>query len=65
MKVRISRRPQGVVQGVSLQYYRPGEVYDLPPTLAEYLVMEGFAILEMRDHDKPAVAVSVERRRRE
>jgi hypothetical protein len=66
MKVRISRRPQGVLQGaVSLQYYRPGEVYDLPPTLAEYLVMEGFAILEMREHDKPHVEVPVERRRRE
>jgi hypothetical protein len=65
MKVRISRRPQGVVQGVSLQHYRPGEVYDLPPALAEYLVMEGFAILEMRDHDKPRVDVRFERRRRE
>jgi hypothetical protein len=65
MKVRINRRPQGVVQGLSLQYYRQGEVYDLPPTLAEYLVMEGFAILEMREHDKPPVEVPVERRRRE
>jgi hypothetical protein len=64
MKVRITRRPQGTVQGVSLLYYRPGEVYDLPPTLAEYLVMEDYAILEMRDHDKPPVEVAVERRRR-
>ncbi len=63
MKVRIVRRPQGVIQGVSLKYYRTGEVYDLPPPLAEYLVMEQYAILEMRDPDKPAVPVDVERRR--
>ena len=64
MRVRITRRPQDVVQGVSLQYYRVGEVYDLPPTLAEYLVMEECGILEMRDHDKPAGEIAVERRRR-
>jgi hypothetical protein len=64
MKVKIIRRPQGVVNGMSLKYYRPGAVYDLPPTLAEYLVMEEYAILEMRDHDKPPVEVLVERRRR-
>jgi hypothetical protein len=64
MKVKITRRPQGFIHGVSLKYYRPGEVYDLPPTLAEFLVMENYAILEMRDHDKPPVAVEVERRRR-
>ena len=64
MKVKITRRPQGVVQGVSLKYYRAGEVYDLPPTLAEFLVMEDYAILEMRDRDKPPVAVEVERRNR-
>ena len=64
MKVRIVRRPQGVIQGVSLKYYRTGEVYDLPPALAEYLVMEQYAILEMRDPDKPPVPVDVERRRR-
>ena len=64
MKVKITRRPMGLINGVSLKYYRPGEVYDLPPTLAEFLVMEDYAILEMRDYDKPAVPVEVERRRR-
>jgi hypothetical protein len=64
MRVRITRRPEGVVQGVSLLYYRPGEVYDVPPSLAEYLVMEDYAIFEMRDHEKPPVEVPVERRRR-
>ena len=64
MKVKITRRPYGIVNGLSLNYYRPGEVYDLPPTLAEYLVMEEYAILEMRDRDKPQAPVPVERRRR-
>jgi hypothetical protein len=64
MRVKITRRPYGVVNGMSLIYYRPGEVYDLPPTLAEYLVMEDYAILEMRDRDKPQTPVPVERRRR-
>ncbi len=63
MRVKITRRPYGFINGVSLSYYRPGVVYDLPPTLAEYLVMEDYAILEMRVDDKPPVAVQVERRR--
>ena len=41
MKVRIIRQPTGTVTGISLKYYRPGEVYELPPTLADYLVAEG------------------------
>jgi hypothetical protein len=60
----MTRQPLGTVQGMSLRHYRPGEVYELPPSLAEYLVMEQFAILEMRDRDKPAVPVAVDRRRR-
>ncbi len=65
MRVRITRQPPGFVQGLSLKHYRPGEVYELPPPLAEYLVMEQFAIFEMRDRDKPAVPVAEDRRRRQ
>jgi hypothetical protein len=61
MKVRITRQPIGMVQGMSLNYYRADEVYDLPPSLAEYLVMEKYAILEMRVRERP---VMEERRRR-
>jgi hypothetical protein len=64
MRVKITKRPQGVIQGVALKHYRIGEVYDLPPSLAEYLVMEQYAILEMRDPDRPPVPVDVDRRRR-
>jgi hypothetical protein len=62
MKVRILRQPRGTVSGVTLSHYRPGEVYDIPAILAEYLVMEQFAMLEMRDRDRPPVPVEVERR---
>ena len=55
MKVRILRQSYGSVQGVSLRLYRPGQVYDLPPTLAAYVVAEGLAIVEMRadQYSKP------------
>jgi hypothetical protein len=65
MRVRITRQPPEVVQGLSLKHYRPGEVYELSPSLAEYLVMEEFAIFEMRDRDKPAVPFAEDRRRRQ
>jgi hypothetical protein len=64
MKVRITRQPTGVVHGMSLKYYRLGEVYELPAPLAEYLVMEKYAMLEMRDRDRPPVPLEVDRRRR-
>ena len=63
MRVKITRQPIGVVQGMSLSYYREGQVYELPPSLAEYLVMEKYAIVEMRDRNRPPVPVAEERRR--
>ena len=49
---------------MSLMYYRLGEVYELPPSLAEYLVMEEYAIVEMRDRNRPPMPIAEERRRR-
>ena len=63
MRVKITRQPTGVVQGMSLNYYKAGEVYELPPTLAEFLVMEEYAIFEMRDRHKARVPGAPERRR--
>jgi hypothetical protein len=63
MRVRITRQPVGHVHGISLNYYRPGEVYDLPQSLAEYLVMEDYAKIEMRVHERQ-IHVVEERRRR-
>ncbi len=54
----------GMIQGMSLIYYRPGEVYELPASLAEYLVMEHYAIVEMRDPENNRVHEGEERRRR-
>ena len=63
MRVRITREPIGKVQEMSLNYYRLGEVYELPPSLAEYLVMEKYAIVEMRDRERRPIAIAEERRR--
>jgi hypothetical protein len=63
MRVKITRQPVGQVQGISLSYYRPGEVYDLPQSLAEYLVIEQYAVIEMRDREKQT-PVADDRRRR-
>ena len=63
MKVRITRAPRGVVDGMSLHYYHPGEAYDVSPELAEYLVAEGFASIEMRQRDRSSRPRSNDRRR--
>ena len=52
MRVRIIRRPTGVVDGMSLHYYHFGQAYDVSPELAEYLVASGFASIEMRKTDR-------------
>jgi hypothetical protein len=58
------RQPIGSMQGVSLRFYRPGHVYDLPASLAAYLVTEGFAIVEMRSENNLRTTVDHDRRRR-
>ena len=63
MRVRIVRQPQGTVTGISLKYYRPGQVYELPPTLADYLVAEEYAIYEMRESNQPSRPSGPERRK--
>ena len=57
------RQPTGTVLGVSLKWYRPGHVYDLPAMLAQYLVAEGFAIVEMRAEQGLARGVDPDRRK--
>jgi hypothetical protein len=63
MRVKIIRQPHGHITGISLKHYRPGQTYDLPPTLADYLVAEEYAIFEMRDQESPQAPVPVERRK--
>ena len=56
------RQPIGTVQGVALRYYRPGQVYDLPVTLASYLVAEKYAIVELRWEQNMNVVIERDRR---
>jgi hypothetical protein len=63
MRVRITRQPRGVVDGVSLHFYHAGEAYDLSPELAEYLVAEGFASIEMRQRQRSSRLRDHDRRR--
>ena len=55
MKVKILRRILGHADGVSLRHYRPNEIYEVPPSIANYLVAEGVALFEMRSQDELAV----------
>ena len=60
MRVRITRHPIGSVDGVNVECYQVGCVYDIAPVLADYLILNGFAEVEMRSRDEPP---PVERRR--
>ena len=61
--VKILRHTTDSVDGISLAHYLPGRVYDLPPLIADYLVMQGFAIFEMRRRQRSHRARPHERRR--
>ena len=52
MLVRVIRQPLGKIDGVPLARYRPGQTYDLAPALADYLVLQGCALIEMRRGDR-------------
>lgn len=57
-------QPKGSIEGLSLHHYHVGQVYDLAPTIAAYLVAEGFAVVEMRSDQKSAATPSTPDRRR-
>ena len=63
MKILVLRQPIGTVLGVSMRWYRPGHVYDLPATIAQYLVAEGFALIEMRSEQSFLRGVEHDRRK--
>jgi hypothetical protein len=64
MKVRMTREPAGRVEGVSLQHYRTGCVYDVPAELAEFLVALDLAVIEMRGGQRSSRTRPNDRRRR-
>lgn len=63
MKILIVSQPSGSVGGISLGHYHVGRVYEVEPTLANYLVAEGLATFEMRDGERPHDRPSEERRK--
>jgi hypothetical protein len=48
MKIWIQRALRGAVNGVKLRDYSPGRTYDVPANVGNYLVMHGFAFVELR-----------------
>ena len=60
MKIRIVRHRTD--RKSSVEHYRIGLVYDLPPIIANYLVAEGFAV-EMRPEQKSPKAQPVDLRK--
>lgn len=64
MRVCITKRPTKVViEGVNFSRLVPGECYDLSPSVAEYLVLNGYAVIEMRSDQRIHKPPKTERRR--
>jgi hypothetical protein len=63
VKVRITREPAGVIDGVALHYYHAGETYEVPSVLAEYLVASGYGFVEMRQRQRSSRRRENDRRR--
>lgn len=64
MNVRIMRQPMGSLEGLTLRAFHLGEVYDIAASVAQYLVAEGFAIVEMRKPDTRTTDAADRRRKR-
>jgi hypothetical protein len=43
MRVRITRRPEGEVDGLPLSGFSPGKIYDMNASVATYLIVMGWA----------------------
>ena len=65
MRIRMVKKAQGTVSGITLDHYQAGRVYDVGASLAEYLVAEGYAIVEMRDDERPPTVKNPQRRKRQ
>jgi hypothetical protein len=65
VRIRILRQPKGSMSGLDLSHYKPRIVYDVPATLGTYLVVSGYARIEMRVTENPQPPLGVERRLQE
>jgi len=57
MRLRITRPPTGSIDGITLDHFRWGQVYELSPTLASLFLSEGWAepaplVLVVDDQDE-------------
>jgi hypothetical protein len=53
VKVRIIRQPHGDLHGIKLESYRLGQSYDFAPVLANLLVVQGIARVEIGERANP------------
>jgi hypothetical protein len=56
MKVRLSRILADYLDGIDVRNHRVGDVIDLPPSEAQLLIAEEWAIPERREADRPPPA---------
>jgi hypothetical protein len=56
MRIRITRRRPGEVDGIDLSTFDVGVVYDVSPSLATYLIMTGHADPD----ERPSLVVPIE-----
>ena len=61
--VRVIDQPYGFADGVSLRRYKPGRTYEMDPVLAEYFVLQGFGLFEMRRYQRSTRVRANERRK--
>jgi hypothetical protein len=62
--IRVIRQPIGSVNGLSLNLYKPGRCYDVDPAVAEFLVVSGYALIEMRKAERRRTSRGIDDRRR-
>ena len=62
MFVRMVQKPSGSIDGLELCHYKLGHIYDMDAALAEYLIVEGFAVAEMRHANRSHRVRSTDRR---
>jgi hypothetical protein len=48
MRVTIIESPEGDINGMNAEQWQVGQIYDLSPGVASVLIVEGYAVLEMR-----------------
>lgn len=48
MRVHVRQKPMGSFNGVALEQYQQGRTYNMDVALGEFLIAQGYAVVEMR-----------------